>query len=87
MDLFVDHLPADVTDEEVAALFQCHGMVEATTVLRRWGTPQTLGVALVTMPQAGAAETAIAQLNGLALRGYRLVVSHFSTTAETPAAE
>lgn len=74
MKIFVDNLGYNVTEEFVRALFSRHGYVQKVWIIRtRLGSPHARG--FVHMPDTTAAQTAIAELDGVEFGGAPLSVN------------
>ena len=74
--LYVGNLPFSVTEENIRAEFANLGIhADSITILRDRDTGQLRGFGFVEIADDGAAEKAIASLNGKDLMGRALVVS------------
>lgn len=73
--LFVFHVPAEATEEELRTLFECFGPVLHVAIARDRGTGSSKGFGFVTMASLSDAENAIHNLNGYKLGGKFLKVS------------
>lgn len=71
-DIYVDHLPVDVTAEEIRELFCPYGIVEHVSLIKNRDTGRLCGFGFVEM-RSGANE-AIAALHDRELGGSRLNV-------------
>jgi RNA recognition motif-containing protein len=72
--ILVDGLPWAATEEELVALFQPYGKVEAAVVIRDPVTRQSRGFGFVEMP-AACAEQAVMAVNGQEFLSNRLFAS------------
>lgn len=73
--IFVGNLSYQTTQDDLHAAFAAYGSVERVNVVTDRDTGQPRGFAFVEMTEAGAAQTAIAQLNGADLNGRTLNVN------------
>lgn len=74
--VFLGKLPFDATQEEIAALFEEHGVGPVSRVtlpLGPDGRPRGFGFA--TLPDDASAQDAVQKVNGAAIRGRNIVVS------------
>jgi RNA recognition motif-containing protein len=83
-DIYVDHLPVDVTAEEIRELFCPYGIVEHVSLIKNRDTGRVCGFGFVEI-RSGANE-AIAALHDRELGGSRLSVQIPSAIAATAAA-
>jgi len=74
-NLFVGNLPLTTTEAELRALFEAHGTVERASVVTDRDTGRSRGFGFVEMSDAGAADKAIAAINGTELGGRTLKVN------------
>ncbi len=74
--LYVGNLPFDVGDEELRSLFAQAGTVESVKIITDQYTGRSRGFGFVEMAGEEEATKAIQMLNGYALKGRSLVVSH-----------
>lgn len=72
--IYVGNLPFSATDEEVAALFSPFGEVSSVNLIVDRETGRPRGFGFVEM-EAGAAEAAIASLNGSPMQGRPLRIN------------
>jgi RNA recognition motif-containing protein len=70
MNIYVGNLSLEVTDEELRQIFMAFGQVQSVTVMndKYIGSGQSRGYAFVEMSSKSEGSTAIAALNGKALR-------------------
>ena len=73
-NVFVANLPAGLTDEQLAELFDPYGMVLRAYLARDPATGETRGHGLVQLAPDRAADQAIAGLSGTRLEGRRIDV-------------
>jgi len=78
MDIFVDNLPQDLTDQILFDLFRIYGEVTSATVMRSWHSGEVIGMAMVSMRDSGQAQVAVEKLNATVMDGEPIVVSAFS---------
>jgi RNA recognition motif-containing protein len=83
-DIYVDHLPVDVTAEEIREIFCAYGIVEHVSLIKNRDTGCLYGFGFVAM-QSGANE-AIAALHDRELGGRRLNVQIPRANTATAAA-
>jgi RNA recognition motif-containing protein len=81
-DIYVDHLPFDVTAEEIRELFCAYGIVEHISLIKNRDTGCLCGFGFVAM-QSGANE-AIAALHDRELGGSRLNVQYPAKLRQQP---
>jgi RNA recognition motif-containing protein len=74
-NLFVGNIPHSTTEVELRALFEPHGAVERVSVVTDRDTGRSRGFAFVEMADAGAADKAIAALDGSDLGGRPMKVN------------
>ena len=72
--IFVGNLDFNAEQEEIKRLFEPHGAVGSVIIAADWETGHSRGFAFVEMADAGEAEQAAAELNGVRLGGRRLAV-------------
>ncbi len=73
--LYVGNLTYEVTDSDLAKLFEPHGAVESAQVIMDRTTGRSKGFGFVEMASQGEAQAAIAALNGAEVDGRKLVVN------------
>jgi RNA recognition motif-containing protein len=83
IDIYVDHLPVDVTTEEIREIFCPYGIVEHVSLIKNRETGRLCGFGFVEM-RSGANE-AIAALHDSELGGNRLNVQIPRAMAATAA--
>ena len=69
MNIYVGNLSYDVSDEELGEAFSAFGTVTSARVIRDRYTDRSRGFGFVEMSDDNEAETAIAELNGQAIKG------------------
>ncbi|MCP3910315.1 MAG: RNA-binding protein [Actinomycetia bacterium] len=69
MRLLVRNLARSTTEETLRALFAAYGPVQSCTIVMDAETKQSKGFGFVTMPKAGHAKAAVAELNRSILDG------------------
>ncbi|MCP5028689.1 MAG: RNA-binding protein [Actinomycetia bacterium] len=69
MRLLVRNLSRSTTEDQLRALFEAIGPVQSCTIVMDAETKQSKGFGFVTMPKAGHAKAAVAQLNRAILDG------------------
>lgn len=74
--LYVGNLPFDVGEDELRSLFGQAGTVESVKIITDQYTGRSRGFGFVEMAVETEATKAIQTLNGYALKGRTLVVSH-----------
>mmetsp|Transcript_9697 Transcript_9697/g.36394 ORF Transcript_9697/g.36394 Transcript_9697/m.36394 type:complete len:455 (-) Transcript_9697:183-1547(-) len=85
-NLFIYHLPHDVTDADLATVFSPCGNVISAKVYMDKETGESKGFGFVSYDSAEAAERAISRMNGFQIGSKRLKVQH-KRTGRQPAAE
>jgi RNA recognition motif-containing protein len=74
-NLFVGNIPHSTTEAELRSLFEPHGAVERVSVVTDRETGRSRGFAFVEMTDAGAADKAVAALDGSDLGGRPMKVN------------
>lgn len=82
--LYVGNLPHSTTETELRNLFAVYGAVENVNIITDRDTGRARGFAFVEMPDSGAAEKAIAALNGSELGGRNLNVNEARPKNDRP---
>jgi RNA recognition motif-containing protein len=81
--IYVGNLPFDATEQDVRALFERHGKVEAVKLINDRETGRPRGFGFVDM--AGAeAQSAIGTLNGFTMNGRALRVNEAQERPQRP---
>jgi RNA recognition motif-containing protein len=75
MKLYVGNLPFNFSDEDLAALFRRHGVVDTATIVMDRDTGRSRGFGFVEMPDADEARKAIEETDGTDAGGRRLTVN------------
>ena len=74
--LYVGNFPYSTTDEQLTELFSEYGSVESVRILKDRETGMSRGFGFVDMDSQEAAETVIAELNGMDFNGRPLKINH-----------
>ncbi|MEO7141880.1 MAG: RNA-binding protein [Bryobacteraceae bacterium] len=80
--IFVGNLSFSTTQDELNALFAEFGAVDQVEIVRNRDTGQPRGFAFVEMPDSGAADQAIAAVNGREVNGRALNVNEARPKSE-----
>jgi cold-inducible RNA-binding protein len=83
-NLYVGNLPHSTTEAELRNVFEAHGAVEKVTLVTDRETGRSRGFAFVEMADAGAADKAIAALNGSDLGGRPLTINEAKPKTDRP---
>jgi cold-inducible RNA-binding protein len=75
MNIFVGNLNWETTEDELEQLFAPYGTVERVQILLDRETGRSRGFGFVEMPNRNEAQAAIAELNGMEVRGRPLTVN------------
>lgn len=75
MKIFVGNLSRDVTEDDLRRAFEPFGEVASCNVIKDRFSGEPRGFGFIEMSAKGAAESAIAELNGKDLKGRRLTVN------------
>ena len=78
-NLFIYHLPRDITDHDLATLFAAFGHVISAKVFIDKKTSESKGFGFVSYDLVDSAEDAIASMNGFQIGSKRLKVQHKRT--------
>ena len=73
--IFVGNLSFNMTEGELRTMFESHGSVESVLIVTDRNTGRSRGFAFVEMTDNGAADQAIAALNGKDVGGRTLTVN------------
>jgi RNA recognition motif-containing protein len=73
--LYVGNLSFQTTEADLKSMFEQHGSVESVKIITDRDTGRSKGFGFVEMTEGGAAEKAIAQLNGKEVGGRALTVN------------
>ena len=83
-NLYVGNLPHSTTEAELREFFQAHGEVQKVSIVTDRETGRSRGFAFVEMTDAGAADKAIAALNGTQLGGRALTINEAKPKTDRP---
>jgi RNA recognition motif-containing protein len=83
-NLYVGNLPHSTTETELRQLFETHGSVDKVSMVTDRDTGRSRGFAFVEMTDAGAADKAIAALNGTDLGGRTLTINEAKPKTDRP---
>ena len=83
-NLYVGNLSHSTTEAELRAAFEAHGAVEKVTIVTDRDTGRARGFGFVEMADAGAADKAIAALNGTELGGRALTINEAKPKSDRP---
>ncbi len=83
-NIFVGNLDFGATEESLRALFEQYGTVEKAEIIRDRDTGRSRGFAFVEMPDADAADRAIAALNGMNVGGRAINVNEARPKSDRP---
>ena len=81
-NIYVGNLPFSATEDEIRELFAAYGAVTSVHLVTDRETGRLRGFGFVEMETDEDAETAIAELNGVALQGRSLTVNVARPRAE-----
>jgi RNA recognition motif-containing protein len=82
--LYVGNLSYEVTDADLAAMFEAHGAVQSAQVIMDRDTGRSKGFGFVEMKSDEEAKAAIAALNGKEMGGRQLTVNEARPKTEGP---
>ena len=80
--IFVGNFAFSMTEGELRSMFEPHGQVESVTIVTDRNTGRSRGFAFVEMTDNGAADKAIAALNGMDSGGRPLTVNEARPKAD-----
>lgn len=83
-NLYVGNLPHSTTEAELREFFAAHGDVQKVSIVTDRETGRSRGFAFVEMTDAGAADKAIAALNGTQLGGRALTINEAKPKTDRP---
>ena len=75
MNIYVGNIPCSANEEDLGKVFGGYGVVRSVEIIRRPDNGRSRGFAFVEMPSEAEARSAIQELEGMELRGRRLVIS------------
>ncbi len=81
--LYVGNLSYDCSEDNLRELFEAHGQVDSTAVVKDRATGRSRGFGFVEMANRGEAEAAIEALNGTEHLGRRLNVNEARSQGES----
>ena len=84
MNIYVGNLAYSVTEDELRDLFGEFGEVSTVNLISDKFSGQSKGFAFVEMPENSAADNAIKELNGKAVKGRALKVNQAKPRGERP---
>ena len=84
MKVYVGNLPYSFTDKDLSELFSSYGEVTEAVVIIEKHSGRSKGFGFVTLSDASAANTAIAELNGKEVNGRALKVNEAKPMEENP---
>lgn len=74
MKLLIRNLSRNVTEAELKALFEEHGMVQSCNLVMDKVTGQSKGFGFIEMPRQGEAKAAMQSMNGKDIAGSKIRV-------------
>ena len=83
-NLYVGNIPLSTTEAELREFFAAHGDVQKVSIVTDRETGRSRGFAFVEMTDAGAADKAIAALNGTQLGGRALTINEAKPKTDRP---
>lgn len=81
--LYVGNIPFSMTEQELSDLFATFGAVEEAKIIMDRDTGRSKGFAFVSLTDVGAADKAIASLNGKDVGGRAIVVNEAREKSRT----
>lgn len=75
MNIYVGNLAPDVTEEEIRKAFEEFGEITSINILKDRYTNESRGFGFVEMPAKSEAIEAIKQVDGMEIKGKRLIVN------------
>jgi RNA recognition motif-containing protein len=75
MKIFIGSLSYNVTEDDLRQAFECFGQVASANVIKDKQSGRSKGFGFVEMPVQAEAQSAIAALNGQALKGRTITVN------------
>lgn len=84
MNLYVGNLPHSATEADLRTLFSAHGQVDNVSIITDRETGRARGFAFVEMADSGAAQKAIAALDGSELGGRALKINEAKPKTDRP---
>jgi len=86
LTIYVRNIPAVITNDELASVFEAYGRVVSSRVVGDKKTQKSHGYGFVEMASEEAAERAIEALNGAELEGQDLIVEAAKSRGRSPGA-
>lgn len=83
MKLLIRNLARTITEADLRAMFEKHGIVQSCTLVMDKETGSSKGFAFVEMPKLGDAKAALKNLNNTHLDGIRIRVKKAETKPDT----
>ncbi len=80
--IYIGNLSFNTSEEQLRAAFEAYGQVDRVNLITDRDTGQSRGFAFVDMVDAGAADRAIAELNGTDMGGRTVTVNEARPKAE-----
>lgn len=87
MNIYVGNLSYEVTQEELQKTFDAFGQVESVKIIKDNYSGRSKGFGFVGMPDSASAQSAIAGLDGKALKGRTIKVNEARARTEGPRSE
>jgi RNA recognition motif-containing protein len=82
MNLFVGNLSYDLSEDDLRQAFGAFGEVASATIIMDRDTGRSKGFGFVEMPDGGAAQAAMNDLNGKEMGGRKITVNEARPRAE-----
>ena len=82
MKIFIGGLSYNVTEDDLRQAFECFGQVASANVIKDKQSGRSKGFGFVEMPVQAEAQSAIAALNGQALKGRTITVNEARPQAD-----
>ena len=82
MNIFIGNLSYNVTEGDLRKAFETFGQVASATVIKNKQSGRSKGFGFVEMPVQAKAQSAIAALNGKALKGRTITVNEARPRAD-----
>lgn len=75
MNIYIGNLSRDVSDDDLRAAFESHGVVESAKVIRDKFSGESRGFGFVEMPSKEEGQAAMSALDGSELKGKNIAVN------------